>query len=149
MAIRPQSKPRAVVASRRPGKSPAAKPGAEGQATEERKPRKEKKDRESLPDEASSSRSRTQKAVHLILEEKSEEDVAEVSLRLNKFERVRLLGERACELAAGKEPKVPCAGVLDPLVVATQEFEAGLLELRLVRCFPNGGTSVHSLLSER
>ena len=85
----------------------------------------------------------------MILEENGDENVAKVPLRLNKFERVRLLGERACELAAGKEPKVACSGVLDPLAVATQEFEAGLLDLRLVRCFPNGSTSVHSFSSER
>jgi DNA-directed RNA polymerase subunit K/omega len=143
MGPRPQARPRAAVgATRRPGKAPppprAAARGA--QSAQEREAGEQEQRRERLPEPPPA----VAAGGHLILGQESAEPPS-ATVRLSKFERVRLLGERACELAAGREARVPCAGVLDPLVVATQEFEAGLLDLRLVRCFPDGSTAVLAL----
>lgn len=62
-----------------------------------------------------------------------QEEERTTPLRLSKFEKVHLLSVRACELVAGRDAKVPCAGILDPLTIALREFESGLLDARIVR----------------
>lgn len=62
-----------------------------------------------------------------------QEEERTTPLRLTKFEKVHLLGVRACELVAGRDAKVPCAGILDPLTIAIREYERGLLDARIVR----------------
>lgn len=146
MGPRPQVKPRAaVVAMRRPCKEPRASAlGAKHESPQEQEAREGEQRRERRPEPPPQKAARRGDACHFTLGADGAEAPAS-SVRLSKFERARLLGERACELAAGREARVPCAGVLDPLVVATQEFEAGLLDLRLVRCFPDGSTATLSL----
>lgn len=74
--------------------------------------------------------------------------IARSQFRLTKFERTHLLGARACELAAGSEAKVACAGILDPLVIALLEFEQGVLDLQLIRTYPGGRTETFSVKDE-
>ena len=75
---------------------------------------------------------------HLLLVEEDVQKPGFAPLRLTKFEHVHVLGARACELASGHEAKVSCVGILDPLSIATREFDEGLLDLQLVRTFPSG-----------
>jgi DNA-directed RNA polymerase subunit K/omega len=65
--------------------------------------------------------------------------------KLTKYERVHILGSRACDLAAGAEPLLPVPGVLDPLLIAVEELERGLLHSNVVRTFPSGEQTVHPL----
>ena len=66
-------------------------------------------------------------------------------MKLTKYERVQVLGSRACDLAAGADPLLPVTGALDPLVIAMEELERGLLNSRVVRTFPSGEQTVHPL----
>ena len=70
---------------------------------------------------------------------------AALPMKLTKYERVQVLGSRACDLAAGADPLLPVLGALDPLVVAMEEMERGLLNSKVVRTFPSGEQTVHLL----
>lgn len=146
MGPRPQLKLRtAVVTLRRPCKEPRASArGVQRESPQEQEAGEGEQRRERRPEPLPQKAAKRGDACHFTLGADGAEAPAS-SVRLSKFERARLLGERACELAAGREARVPCAGVLDPLDIATREFEAGLLDLRLVRCFPDGSTTTLSL----
>lgn len=66
---------------------------------------------------------------------------------LTKYERVRVIGSRAQQLARGATPLIHVRGVCDPLVIAEQEFSKGLLKSILVRPMPDGSEERHSLSS--
>ena len=82
------------------------------------------------------------------LSQKPIERLERPQVRLTKFERTHLLGARACELAEGSEARVPCAGILDPLVIARMEFERGVLDLQLIRTYPGGRSETVSVKDE-
>lgn len=82
------------------------------------------------------------------LSQKPIERLERPQVRLTKFERTHLLGARACELAAGSEARVPCAGILDPLVIARMEFDRGVLDLQLIRTYPGGRSETVSVKDE-
>ena len=54
--------------------------------------------------------------------------------QLTKYERARLVGARALQLAMGAPPlvKVP-EGVVDAIVVARLEFEKNVIPLQIIR----------------
>lgn len=66
-------------------------------------------------------------------------------MKLTKYERVQVLGSRAADLAAGADPLLPMTGVLDPLVIAKEELDRGLLNSKVVRTFPSGEQAVYPL----
>jgi len=66
-------------------------------------------------------------------------------MKLTKYERVHILSVRANELAAGSDPLLPTPGVLDPLLIAMEEMDRGLLVAKVVRTFPSGEREVHEL----
>lgn len=82
------------------------------------------------------------------LSQKPIERLERPQVRLTKFERTHLLGARACELAEGSEARVPCSGILDPLVIARMEFERGVLDLQLIRTYPGGRSETVSVKDE-
>jgi len=63
---------------------------------------------------------------------------ARPTLPLSKYERVRVIGSRANQIARGAKPLVHVGGVLDPLLVAEEEFRLGLLKSIVVRTLPDG-----------
>jgi len=67
-------------------------------------------------------------------------------LPLTKYERVRVLGERAARLASGRAaPTVRLPGVTDPLRIAEEELRGGTLRCRVLRPRPDGGSDAHEL----
>jgi DNA-directed RNA polymerase subunit K len=54
------------------------------------------------------------------------------------YERVRLLGDRAVQLATGAKPMIKNASSLDPKTIAKMELEKGLMPLCIIRTLPNG-----------
>lgn len=60
---------------------------------------------------------------------------------LSKYERARILGERARALSAGASPRVTVAPGADPLAVAERELCEGVLDIVLRRKMPNGTES--------
>ncbi len=59
--------------------------------------------------------------------------------RLTRFERARILGARALQLALGAPSFVPADQVTrDPLTLAVKEFESKALPISIRRTLPNG-----------
>lgn len=58
--------------------------------------------------------------------------------RVTKFEKVRVIGVRATQLAAGAPATIDAAGMTDALTIAAAEFEQQKLPLVIVRTYPNG-----------
>lgn len=50
-----------------------------------------------------------------------------------RFERARLLGARALQIALGAPPLIDIEGAFDPLQLAWQELEAAQLPIRVQR----------------
>ena len=57
--------------------------------------------------------------------------------RLNKFERVRIIGYRAEQLAMGAQPMVNIDGMDDALEIAEKEFEENVIPFIIQRNYPN------------
>ena len=74
-----------------------------------------------------------------------EEKIPASLMRLTKYERVHILSVRANELVAGSEPLISMPGVLDPLLIAMEEMNQGLLTAKVVRTLPSGEKEVHAL----
>ncbi len=55
-------------------------------------------------------------------------------MEYNKFEKARIIGARALQLAYGAPPliKVP-EGVYDPLALAEAEYEAGVIPIVVIK----------------
>jgi DNA-directed RNA polymerase I, II, and III subunit RPABC2 len=59
---------------------------------------------------------------------------------VTKYERARILGERAKQINAGASPFVPVADdILDGYLIATEEFQAKKIPFIVKRPLPNGG----------
>ena len=54
------------------------------------------------------------------------------SMEFTRFERARILGARALQIAMGAPPLLP-APSLDPLRIATAELDCGVLPMRVQR----------------
>ena len=68
---------------------------------------------------------------------------------LSKYERVRVIGSRANQIAGGALPLVRVGSVLDPLLVAEEEFRLGLLKSVVVRPLPDGTEERYQLAALR
>ena len=62
----------------------------------------------------------------------------EMETKLTKYEKARLLGLRATQLANGAEPTVDPRGMYDPLKIAEKELELGTIPIKIIRTLPNG-----------
>ena len=60
--------------------------------------------------------------------------------KINKFEKVRILGFRATQLSMGAPPFVDITGLTDALSIAEKEFDENKIPFTLKRTFPNGKT---------
>ena len=60
---------------------------------------------------------------------------------MTRFEKARILGERARQLNAGAEPMVPIdADVIDGYLMALEEFNKKMIPFIVRRPMPNGGS---------
>jgi DNA-directed RNA polymerase subunit K/omega len=57
---------------------------------------------------------------------------------ITKYEKVRLLGQRAAQLSNGAPPTVDIRGMRDPLKIAEKEYNSGKIPLKIIRTMPNG-----------
>lgn len=57
--------------------------------------------------------------------------------QVSKFERARIIGARALQIALGAPPLVKSSS-MDPLQVAEEEFESGKIPMVVVRELPGG-----------
>ena len=57
---------------------------------------------------------------------------------LDKFEKVRILGQRATQISMGAPPLVDITGLTDALAIAEKELEARVIPIKIKRTFPNG-----------
>lgn len=57
---------------------------------------------------------------------------------LNKFEKVRILGQRAEQISLGAPPLVDVVGLYDALSIAEKELEARVIPMCVIRTYPNG-----------
>ena len=61
-----------------------------------------------------------------------------MSTKLNKFEKVRILGQRATQISMGAPPMVDITGLTDALSIAEKELKEHKIPLTIKRTFPNG-----------
>lgn len=59
--------------------------------------------------------------------------------KLTRFERARILGARALQLALGAPVLIKTKG-LDPMVIAREELEKGVVPISIIRTYPDGTT---------
>ena len=68
---------------------------------------------------------------------------------LTKYEKTRLLGTRALQIAMNSKILVDTHGEIDPLKIATMEMEQKVIPLKIRRVLPNGQQcllSIHELI---
>lgn len=59
--------------------------------------------------------------------------------KLSRFEMARIIGTRAVQLSNNSNPLVDVEeGEIDPIVIATKEYDAGVLDLYIIRKFADG-----------
>ena len=63
-------------------------------------------------------------------------------IKLTKFEKSRIIGTRATQLANNAPPLIDIGTELDPVKIATMEYTAGILQLYIVRKFADGSYQV-------
>lgn len=59
-------------------------------------------------------------------------------MEITKYEKVRIIGLRATQLANGSKPKTDIGDLIDPLKIAEKEFKEGVIPLNIIRTLPNG-----------
>jgi DNA-directed RNA polymerase I, II, and III subunit RPABC2 len=57
---------------------------------------------------------------------------------LSRFERTRLIGTRAVQIAMNSPPVIDTKGETDALKIAQMEFEQKKIPLKVIRELPNG-----------
>ena len=60
--------------------------------------------------------------------------------KLSKFEKVRILGQRAEQISMGAPPLVNITGLSDALSIAEKEFSERKIPFIIERTYPNGKT---------
>lgn len=65
--------------------------------------------------------------------------------RLTKYERTRIIGQRAMQISNGAKPKVKTENMDDPVEIAEKELEHGLCPIKIIRTLPNGEKHVISV----
>ena len=59
------------------------------------------------------------------------------SRKLMRYEKVRLLGQRANQLSKGAKPMTDITGLTDPLKIAEKEYKEGVIPISVIRFMPN------------
>ena len=57
---------------------------------------------------------------------------------LTKFEKTKIIGYRAKQIALGAEPQVDITNMTDAISIAEKEFKLNKIPLIVNRTFPNG-----------
>lgn len=57
---------------------------------------------------------------------------------ITKYERVRLIGIRATQIANGAKPLTDITGLRDPIKIAEKEYYEGTIPLCIIRTLPDG-----------
>jgi len=65
--------------------------------------------------------------------------------RLTKFEKVRILGNRADQISRGAPPLVDTTGLKTALAIAEKELKKLLIPVIIKRTYPNGSVREFSL----
>jgi DNA-directed RNA polymerase II subunit RPB1 len=61
-----------------------------------------------------------------------------VPIKITRFEKTRIIGTRAMQLSNNAPPLIDIGDEIDPVTIATKEFEAGLLQIYVVRRYADG-----------
>ena len=69
-------------------------------------------------------------------------------LPINKYEKARLIGQRATQLSKGSAPMVDVKGMTDALKIAEKEYNLGKIPLNIIRNMPNGEKIQISILTK-
>lgn len=60
------------------------------------------------------------------------------NIPITKYEKVRVIGLRATQIANGSKPLVDVENMIDPLQMAEKEFNCGKIPINIIRKLPNG-----------
>jgi DNA-directed RNA polymerases I, II, and III subunit RPABC2 len=66
---------------------------------------------------------------------------------ITKFEKTKILGQRATEISMGAPPLVDIDGIYDPVKIAEKEYNEKKIPYIVKRILPNGNTQ-HIKFSE-
>lgn len=69
-----------------------------------------------------------------------EKTPSKYELTLTKFERARVLGQRAMQLSYGAPPLVDITGMTSALAIAEKELQENKVPIIIRRTYPNGET---------
>ena len=58
--------------------------------------------------------------------------------KLTKYERVRVVGARATQIASGAPPTIDITGMTDALEIAEAELEQRKILMMIIRTYPDG-----------
>jgi DNA-directed RNA polymerase I, II, and III subunit RPABC2 len=64
---------------------------------------------------------------------------------LTRYEKVRVIGQRAEQIARGAPSTVDITGINDPIEIAMKELRERKLPLKIHRKYPNGDEKVFSV----
>lgn len=67
--------------------------------------------------------------------------------KLTKFEKVRLIGQRAHQISCGAPPLVDIQGLSDALSIAEKEFKQKKIPMKITRTYPNGTKEEITIIS--
>ena len=65
---------------------------------------------------------------------------------ITKFEKARIIGARATQLANNAVPMIDIGDEIDPVNIAMMEFEAGFINMDVIRKFPDGSYEIVSAM---
>lgn len=57
---------------------------------------------------------------------------------MTKFEKTRILGQRADQISRGAPPMVDITGMNDAMSIAEKELKEKKIPLKIIRTYPNG-----------
>lgn len=64
---------------------------------------------------------------------------------MTKFEKTRIIGQRADQISKGAKPLIDIQGLNDSLAIAEQELKQKKIPLKIRRQFPNGEIKEYSV----
>lgn len=62
----------------------------------------------------------------------------ETNVPITKYEKVRIIGLRATQLANGAKPTTDIGNLTNPLKIAEKEYLEGTIPIGIIRTLPNG-----------
>lgn len=57
---------------------------------------------------------------------------------ITTYEKARLIGTRATQIANGAEPTTNVGKLYDPIQIALKEYEEGTIPINIIRTLPDG-----------